>query len=186
MARSPSAPHLVAYPVLADLGLIKEISSPFAEHQTSNIKLQTLTLGGVGTPGYGAPEQMERGEATEASDIHALGVLADKCSGGKPPRAWKRIIERATSSLSERRYQSVATFARAIRRRNFPRIAVVSLVVAGFLGIVAACSFALRASVDEEALKWRAMCRSGEIVSVEERNEPVSPDRPYPAVVQEV
>ena len=183
-ARSPSAPHLVAYPVLADLGLIKEISSPSAEHQTSNIKLKTLTLGGVGTPGYGAPEQMERGEATAASDIHALGVLADKCFGGKPPRAWKRIIERATSSLPERRYQSVSDFARAIRRRNIPRIAAVFLVVAGFLGVVAACSFALRASVDEEALKWRAMCRRGEIVSIEERNEPVSPDRPYPAAVR--
>ena len=53
----------------------------------------------VGTPGYGAPEQMERGEATEASDIHALGVLADRCFDGRPPRTWKRIVERATSSI---------------------------------------------------------------------------------------
>ena len=192
-AGAPRTPRPCAFPVLADLGLVKRI--PISEphnhnttqppnHQTTTPPNHQTTLGGVGTPGYGAPEQMERGEATEASDIHALGVLADKCFGGKPPRAWKRIIERATSSLSERRYQSVATFARAIRRRNFPRIAVVSLVVAGFLGIVAACSFALRASVDEEALKWRAMCRRGEIVSIEERNEPESPDRPYPAAVR--
>lgn len=105
-------------PVLADLGLAKQIASPGAEHQTSNNKLQTLTLGGVGTPGYGAPEQMERGEASVASDIHALGVLADRCFSGNPPRAWKRIIERATSSIPSRRYQSVGDLERAIRRRH--------------------------------------------------------------------
>ena len=108
----------VAVPVLADLGLAREIVLPSAELQTSNIRLQTLTLGGVGTPGYGAPEQMERGEATVASDIHALGVLADRCFDGKPPRAWKRIIERATSSIPAHRYPSVAAFARAIRWRH--------------------------------------------------------------------
>ena len=107
-----------AIPVLADLGLAREIVLPSAELQTSNIRLQTLTLGGVGTPGYGAPEQMERGEATVASDIHALGVLADRCFDGKPPRAWKRIIERATSSIPAHRYPSVAAFARAIRWRH--------------------------------------------------------------------
>ena len=112
---------LPSIPVLADLGLAREIVLPSAELQTSNIRLQTLTLGGVGTPGYGAPEQMERGEATVASDIHALGVLADRCFDGKPPRAWKRIIERATSSIPAHRYPSVAAFARAIRWRHLWR-----------------------------------------------------------------
>ncbi|MBQ3748500.1 MAG: serine/threonine protein kinase [Kiritimatiellae bacterium] len=109
---------LPSIPVLADLGLAREIVLPSAELQTSNIRLQTLTLGGVGTPGYGAPEQMERGEATVASDIHALGVLADACFGGNPPRTWARIIRRATSSIPAHRYPSVAGFARAIRWRN--------------------------------------------------------------------
>lgn len=102
-----------AIPVLADLGLVKEIETSDIGHPTSSV-----TLGGVGTPGYGAPEQMERGEATVASDIHALGVLADRCFDGKPPRTWARIIRRATSSIPAHRYPSVAGFARAIRCRH--------------------------------------------------------------------
>lgn len=110
-------------PVLADLGLAKTFGEsrrtitggsgvpPLHENQTE-------TRYGVGTPGYGAPEQMERGEVSVASDIHALGVLADRCFGGNPPRAWKRIIERATSSIPSRRYQSVGDLERAIRRRH--------------------------------------------------------------------
>ena len=106
----------VAVPVLADLGLVKNILKSDTGHPTPPV-----TLGGVGTPGYGAPEQMERGEATEASDIHALGVLADQCFNGNPPRAWKRIIEHATSSIPAYRYPSVAALAHAIRRRNLWR-----------------------------------------------------------------
>lgn len=108
-----------AVPVLADLGLIKDIRTSDARLQTSSV-----TLGGVGTPGYGAPEQMERGEATPASDIHALGVLADQCFNGNPPRAWKRIIERATSSIPAHRYQSVAALVRAIRWRHLGRYVI--------------------------------------------------------------
>ena len=106
----------VAVPVLADLGLVKNILKSDTGHPTPPV-----TLGGVGTPGYGAPEQMERGEATEASDIHALGVLADQCFNGNPPRAWKRIIEHATSSIPAYRYPTVAALAHAIRWRNLWR-----------------------------------------------------------------
>ena len=103
----------VVMPVLADLGLVKDVTAADAGHPTSDV-----TLGGVGTPGYGAPEQMERGEFSFASDIHALGVLADQCFNGNPPRTWKRIIQRATSSIPAHRYPSVTAFARAIRRRR--------------------------------------------------------------------
>ena len=116
-----------AIPVLADLGLAKKIETSDIGHPTSSV-----TIGGAGTPGYGAPEQMERGEATVSSDIHALGVLADRCFDGKPPRAWKRIIERATSSIPAHRYPSVAAFARAIRWRHFRRYALTSLGCAAF------------------------------------------------------
>lgn len=117
----------VAVPVLADLGLAKDIATPDIGNPTSDI-----TVDGVGTPGYGAPEQMERGEASVASDIHALGVLADRCFDGEPPKIWRRIIERATSSIPERRYQSVEEFLHAIRRRNLWRI-VGKCVLAFFL-----------------------------------------------------
>ena len=121
----------VAVPVLADLGLVKDSATSNAGRPTSDI-----TLGGVGTPGYGAPEQMERGEASVASDIHALGVLADRCFDSKPPRTWRRIIERATSSIPERRYQSVDDFLKAIRWRNLWRIigkAVLAFFLVGLL-----------------------------------------------------
>ena len=117
----------VAVPVLADLGLAKAIATSDVGRPASDV-----TIGGVGTPGYGAPEQMERGEASVASDIHALGVLADRCFDGEPPKIWRRIIERATSSIPERRYQSVEEFLHAVRRRNLWRI-VGKCVLAFFL-----------------------------------------------------
>ncbi len=115
VSRARGRASLPPDPVLADLGLVKDTSP--SNPQTFKPSNAPVTLGGVGTPGYGAPEQMERGEATVASDIHALGVLADRCFDGKPPRAWARIIQRATSSIPAHRYQSVAALARAIRWR---------------------------------------------------------------------
>lgn len=119
--------------VLADLGLAKSIESPVVSRQEESLTVVDGRRMGAGTPGYGAPEQMERGEATAESDIHALGVLADRCFGGRPPRAWKRIIERATSSIPSRRYSSVSAMARAIRRRHLPLIAAGSLAIVAFL-----------------------------------------------------
>ena len=126
----------VAVPVLSDLGLVKDISKSDAERQTSDV-----TIGGVGTPGYSAPEQMERGEVSFASDIHALGVLTDRCFDGKPPRPWARIIQRATSSIPAHRYPSVAALARAIRYRNL--LVNMGMVVV-CIGILTMVGMALR------------------------------------------
>ena len=134
-----SRSRATAVPVLADLGLVKDVTTSDARRPTSDV-----TIGGVGTPGYGAPEQMERGEATPSADIHALGVLADRCFGGHPPRAWARIIERATSSIPDRRYPSVAAFARAIRGRHW--FLKTSMAIACF-SILAAAGIALRSEV---------------------------------------
>lgn len=120
-----------ATPVLVDFGLVERI----AEGQTvTSATPPTLVDGlrvGVGTPGYSAPEQMERGEASSVSDIHALGVLIDRCFEGKPPRVWKRIVERATSSLPTYRYPSVPALMRAIRTRHrtMRRLILLSLFV---------------------------------------------------------
>ena len=129
-------------PVLADLGLVKTVQP--SNSQTIQPSNSPTTLGGVGTPGYGAPEQMERGEATIASDIHALGVLADRCFNGNPPRAWARIIQRATSSIPAHRYPSVAALARAIRHRNLMRTAIAIFAAAAISFVAVAGMITLR------------------------------------------
>jgi len=102
--------------VLIDLGLVKETS-----HTTSGSSV-TLVDGkvvGVGTPHYAAPEQFNGGEISPASDIHALGIMADECFGGRPSRAWDRIINRSTSSLPKHRFENVDAFMSAIRHRHW-------------------------------------------------------------------
>ena len=115
--------------VLIDLGLVKkrgkEGESKFGDKSLS-------IVGGnrecVGTPEYSAPEQFVSGEATEASDIHAIAILIDKCFDGKPPVNWRRLIERATSSIASRRYQSIEELMDAIRDSSAirPRAALVA------------------------------------------------------------
>lgn len=95
-----------AVPVLIDLGLAKPVSG------TASPNLNTLSVDGgkpigVGTPGYAAPEQFTGGDIGFSADIHALGVLANECFGGKPPKRWMSIIERATCSIPGRRFNSV-------------------------------------------------------------------------------
>jgi len=158
-------------PVLADLGLVKEIDisnhltirlrqgyggqAQPPHHLTTQPPNHLTTIGGVGTPGYGAPEQMERGEATLVSDIHALGVLADTCFCGNPPRAWKRIIERATSSIPERRYQDVTSFMRAVRARHRVSWLLMVLLVAGFAAIGSALAWHYAETAKARALAER-------------------------------
>ena len=182
-ARTQAAPQRDAVPVLADLGLAKDIATSGVGRSTSD-----LTVGGVGTPGYGAPEQMERGEASVASDIHALGVLADRCFDGKPPREWRRIIERATSSIPERRYQSVAALVKAIKRRNLSRQLGIGLSVLLLAGLSAAAFVMLYRRYVGEEWKWWLMRSHEPIVSVEKEyvpyKNPVSGRKGYRIVMQ--
>ena len=154
-------------PVLADLGLAKDIATPDIGNPISDI-----TIGGVGTPGYGAPEQMERGEASVASDIHALGVLADRCFDGNPPKTWRRIIERATSSIPERRYQSVAALVKSIQRRNLVRRSWTALAVLLLTGLSAAFAALLCKRYGGEELQWWWIRSREPIVSVEKEYVP--------------
>ncbi len=156
-------------PVLADLGLAKEIGT--SNHQTTKLPNCQTSIG-VGTPGYGAPEQMERGEASVASDIHALGVLADRCFGGNPPRTWRRIIERATSSIPERRYQSVAALEKAIKRRNLSRQLTMGLAALLLSGLSAVVVAMLYRRPEGESLRWWLIRSREPIVSVEKEYVP--------------
>lgn len=106
-------------PVILDFGLAEHPGTPTAQ--------------AAGTPHTAAPEQFFGGEITAALDIHALGVVANDCFHGRPPRTWERIISRATSSIPERRFRDVADLIRGVRRRNWGRR--VRRVVAGLLGV---------------------------------------------------
>ena len=171
----------VAVPVLSDLGLAKKIET--SNHPTTKLPNHLTTIG-VGTPGYGAPEQMERGEATVASDIHALGVLADQCFDGKPPRTWARIIRRATSSIPVHRYPSVAAFARAIRWRHLWHVAVACISAVALSGILLPCFYSWWTQSGREVWRWRALCDRGKIVSVSRICEPLDASHPqYPGYI---
>ena len=110
-------------PVIVDLGLLRSGASA-AVPRADSLTNENGRPVGVGTPGYGAPEQFIGGEVSPSVDIHALGVLADKCFADDPPRAWEDIIRRATSSLPGRRFRAVTALARAIRRRHWVRNAI--------------------------------------------------------------
>ena len=109
-----------AVPVIIDFGLLKEISTALVQPGDGPSVVDGKEVG-VGTPRYAAPEQFAGGEATPATDIHALGRLAYECFDGHPPRVWSDIIRRATSSISKERYQTAKDFIRAIQRRHRPR-----------------------------------------------------------------
>ena len=140
--------------VLIDFGLLKRSGEDPAAVTAAGKASPSVVDGrevGVGTPGYAAPEQFAGGMATPASDVHALGMLADECFGGKPPRAWERIIRRATGSLPRQRYADAAAMARAIRRRHWRRNAGWALFAALFSGVAVFSPFPADSGVLSES-----------------------------------
>lgn len=120
--------------VIIDFGLLKEYRRNESSPRRSAVSVIAGRPVGVGTVHYSAPEQLIDGEATPASDVHALGVLANECFGGFPPRCWAKIVRRATSSIPGQRYASVAEFSRAVEvRHRAGRIAAALLCAAAVL-----------------------------------------------------
>ena len=76
---------------LSDFGLARAVDSP------------RLTRDGqlLGTPHYLAPELIEGGEATTASDVYALGCVLFECVAGEPPFAASRLTELGFAHLAE-------------------------------------------------------------------------------------
>lgn len=147
-------------PVLVDLGLAKDVTRNFEAEGTS-ISLVDGRVVGVGTPGYAAPEQMSGDAVSPAADVHALGMLARECFGGRPPHAWERIVRRAVSSVPDYRYPDVAAFARAVRRRHLRRRLLVAACVA--MLVCATLPFFNPAEGERGALAcersaWEALC----------------------------
>jgi len=132
--------------VLIDMGLAKE------SEDASSMRNDTLSVVdgravGVGTPGFSAPEQFTGGKVSGAMDIHALGVLANACFDGKPPKAWIDVIRRSTSSIPEQRYASVDEFVHAVRRRHAARRWIAAIIV---MLLAAAAFFSLYPSKDQK------------------------------------
>ena len=123
-------------PVLIDLGLVRS-SDDRPDGRNSTTSIVDGRAVGVGTPGYSAPEQFSGGNISPAADIHALGILANACFKGRPPRVWAGIIRRSTSSIPEQRYASVEAFVKAVRhRRRGRRVAIgVALGLTAILGV---------------------------------------------------
>ena len=136
-------------PVLIDMGLAKESAeSPSAASDTLSVVDGRAV--GVGTPGYSAPEQFSGGKIGAAADVHALGMLANACFDGRPPRAWAAIIRRATSSIPVQRYATVEDFMRAIRRRHLLRWCVAGAALS-VLCIAIGTVIAMRMEIAEAA-----------------------------------
>lgn len=104
-------------PVLIDFGLLKvDPNSPVTQGMESFTVVDGRVVGS-GTYRYAAPEQFANGKISPAVDIHALGVLANECFGGKPNRCWSKIIRCATSSIASMRYRDITDFIKAVRGR---------------------------------------------------------------------
>ncbi len=130
-------PVASAVPVLIDLGLAKPLSSSTTPN-ANTLSVEGGNPVGVGTPGYAAPEQFTGGEIGVEADIHALGVLANECFGGKPPKGWAQIIRRATSSIRTQRPANITEFIDAInsryRRKHVTATVIFATVTAILIG----------------------------------------------------
>ena len=147
----PSLAAVATAPVLIDLGLVKDLSA-VRGHAGDSFSIVDGQAVGVGTPHYAAPEQMSGDDVSPATDVYALGMLANDCFGCKPPRAWRRIIQRATAAVPAQRYATAEVFANAIRRRYLRRNAwiLAATVVALTLSVVTVMVYCRVRAADEE------------------------------------
>ena len=127
-------------PVLIDLGLIKNAEGGSSAGLES-VSIVDGRAVAVGTPGFSAPEQFTGGAVTPATDVHALGAIANACFAGRPPFLWRGIIRRATSSIPGQRYETPDALARAIRHRR--HIGSLGLLILSALTFVGALVLAL-------------------------------------------
>lgn len=193
MCRRASGKNARMHAVLIDLGLLKRHEA--AQRLMGDVSV-TIVDGravGAGTPRYAAPEQFSGGGLSPAADVHALGILADECFGGKPPSEWERIISRATSSIPERRYRDVPSLMQAIRRRYRPRN-ILRTVVAGFtVAAICALVYSLWSGGVREKWIWYTVGEntttndvSDELISVAYKTNHFGMVYPYKRVYRQV
>ena len=154
--------------VLIDYGLVKPIM-PESTPKEDSLSVVDGRPVGVGTPKYAAPEQFAGGEISPATDIHALGVLAENLLGDQTclhkwrsgilsASSWRQIIRRATSSIVSERYQSVDDFAAAIRSRNRGTWILRIGLLTGILALSAIGGWIWWVNGGEEQYRWARLC----------------------------
>jgi len=137
-------------PVLIDLGFVKDVNLSVV-HQGESLSIVNGKAVGVGTPRFAAPEQFSGGAISPAADVHALGMLANECFGGNPPRSWARIIRRSTSSIPSQRYKTVEEFADAVRKRHKVNVLVVVTALALLVALATAARIGWLSAASRQA-----------------------------------
>ena len=128
--------------VLADFGVV-QIDD---EETAAKVRLGdgTDAVGGevriAGTPAFGAPEQFTSGDATPASDLHAVGRLALWLFDGKPPRSWRLLILRATNSSPVMRYRNAKSMRKALFVTRVLECACAAVVALAAVCVVGLCA----------------------------------------------
>ncbi len=104
-------------PVLIDLGLVKRIADKDVGTTVSDgLSLVGGKQIGVGTPGFAAPEQFIKGEATVRSDVFALGKMLKACGGKNLSPRLRRLVRCATAEDPEDRPADAVAFSAELRR----------------------------------------------------------------------
>jgi len=114
---------------------------------------------GVGTLDFAAPEQLLKGEATEASDVFALGKVLKACCGPRATKAMREVIRRATAEDPSDRYPTAKEFDDAVDSGERPRF--VSFIAGSGIRKAAVACVALVVFSLSVVLAWRGGKASG-------------------------
>lgn len=107
---------------LIDFGIARPVAPEEDDGRTS-ASIGSLSL----TPGYAAPERLERANVTTSADIFSLGKLLDRVLlPDETSPDFRAIVAKATAALPEDRYETVQQLADDVEawRRGFPVAAV--------------------------------------------------------------
>ena len=102
-------------PILVDFGLVKKIENQMISKE--RLSLVDGYVVGVGTPGYASPEQLLGEDLDITTDIHAIGMMIAEFFENKLPPQWEAIVNKATNSRRQARYQSIDEFLAAVKSR---------------------------------------------------------------------
>jgi len=153
--RRPGDMRSCASVVLIDFGLARD--TLISTRPRADVSIVSGKVVAVGTPEYAASEQLTGGEISPATDIHALGRIANAAFRGKPPRSWEAIIRRATSSIPAQRYATVDDFVTAIRNRNRYKRFMIGALTAASLLVAASLYFK---TFGLEQYSWHRLCEN--------------------------